>query len=265
VLMVPRLSEFSYGYALTEQLARQLGPLAAAPRFPSLIEEGRLGYDLELTMPLKASMFLQFKLSERMVRRNVTELRPPTPLPITLPFFRMHIWPSSKSNQHALLYALAARGEWVWYVAPEFDTVDELNAAYVNRKVVQQSRFFDPAVIGVLPDDEKHHLAFEGGNPRFWLCSEPRELPATTPPVERLSQPVMTLRPPRSLREELDRLVGVMTAEMEGAAVQRAKSDSLGSLDEVRPDLMAPYLARMYFNCVLILVGDDVAASTAPG
>lgn len=265
--MVPRLSEFSYGYALTEQLVRQLGPLAAAPRFPSLLEEGRLGYDLELTMPLKASMFIQFKLSDRMVRKNVTELRPPTPLPINLPFFRMHLWPRSESNQHALLHALAAAGEEVYYAAPEFDTVDELNTAYVNGTVVQQSAFFNPADIGLLPDDEKHHLAFEGGGIDYWFCSYPKKLRRTKSPAERSSQSTRSRRPPRTIGEELERLIGVMTAEMERAGVRRAKSARSGSLEEARtfqrPDLLAPYLARMYFNSVLILVGSDSATPAA--
>lgn len=267
--MVPRLSEFSYGYALTEQLVRQLGPLAAAPRFPSLIEEGRLGYDLELTMPLRASMFIQFKLADRMVRRTVTELRPPVPLSINLPFFRMHLWPRSKSNQHALLHGLALGGEEVYYAAPEFDTVDDLNTAYVNGTVVQQSAFFNPADIGLLPDDEKHHLAFEGGGTDYWFCSEPKKLSRAKSPAERSSQPTRASRHRRTVGQELERLVGVMTAEMESAGVQRAKIARSGSLEEVlifqRPDLLAPYLARTYFNSVLILVGSDSVTPAARG
>jgi len=44
------LSEFSYGYALTEQLTRSAsGTLIAAPIFPSLFAEGQpdAGYDVQ--------------------------------------------------------------------------------------------------------------------------------------------------------------------------------------------------------------------------
>ena len=42
-------SEFSFGYAFTENLIRSsaTGP-STAPRFPSLVEEGGLGYDVEI-------------------------------------------------------------------------------------------------------------------------------------------------------------------------------------------------------------------------
>jgi hypothetical protein len=263
--MVPNFSEFSYGYALTEQLVRQLGPQAAAPRFPSLIEEGSLGYDIELTMPLRASMFLQFKLSDRMVSKNVRELKCSPPLQLNVPFYRMHFWRRNKSHQHKLLHALASKGEEVYYVAPEFSTVAELDAAYMNGSVVQESAFFNPTAIGLLPDDDEHHLAFERGAAHAWFCSDPQKLLRSKSPVERLSSATRTPQPPRTLKDELDRLVGVMTTVMEIAGVERANNNLSASVGELstfqRPDQLAPYLARMYFNSVLILVGNDAAKS----
>jgi len=38
--MTPEISEFSYGFALTNELVGW-APVAAAPLFPSLIEEGK--------------------------------------------------------------------------------------------------------------------------------------------------------------------------------------------------------------------------------
>jgi hypothetical protein len=42
--METRLTEFSYGYCVTEELANGMGPvLKAAPYFPSLLAEGKPG------------------------------------------------------------------------------------------------------------------------------------------------------------------------------------------------------------------------------
>lgn len=69
--MKPNISEFSYGYALTEELIRSMPQqLSAAPTFPSLIEEDRPGggYDVKLQYPFMP-IFLQFKLSDHVKRR----------------------------------------------------------------------------------------------------------------------------------------------------------------------------------------------------
>ena len=57
--MKPNISEFSYGYALTSELVRLFGIKGVgAPVFPSLKEEGSVGYDVQVPgLPL----FLQFK------------------------------------------------------------------------------------------------------------------------------------------------------------------------------------------------------------
>lgn len=54
--MKPLVSEFSHGYALTQELvAGRLGPLRGAPIFPSLIEEGWTGGDTTLGSRLCSS------------------------------------------------------------------------------------------------------------------------------------------------------------------------------------------------------------------
>jgi hypothetical protein len=62
------ISEFSYGYALTEELANgSLGQLIAAHVFPSLIQEGRAGGGYDVQLPFRGRpLFLQFKLSDSM-------------------------------------------------------------------------------------------------------------------------------------------------------------------------------------------------------
>ena len=75
--MKPNLSEFSYGYALTDELIHRHGlPLIAAPVFPSLYQEGQPGggYDLLLERP-GFPLFLQFKLADRMVKGTANEVK----------------------------------------------------------------------------------------------------------------------------------------------------------------------------------------------
>ena len=56
--MRSQISEFSYGYALTEKLVNRTGDLiGAAPLFPSLREEGKAGngYDVTHIPPFELS------------------------------------------------------------------------------------------------------------------------------------------------------------------------------------------------------------------
>lgn len=63
--MQPDISEFSYGYALTEEFIFRSGmPLRAAPLFPSLLSEGKTGGGFDVSIPFVGyPLFLQFKLS----------------------------------------------------------------------------------------------------------------------------------------------------------------------------------------------------------
>ena len=89
--MRPLLSEFSFGYALTEELvAGVIGGLMAAPVFPSLIQEGQAGGGYDLQLPLAgAPLFLQFKLSDCMVYRSAAEWDD-----FGHSYYRMHLRPS---------------------------------------------------------------------------------------------------------------------------------------------------------------------------
>lgn len=171
--MSPDISEFSYGFALTDELSHNpLLPLKAAPLFPSLIAEGKAGggYDVQLAFPGFA-LFLQFKLSDCMVRGTAKEVKKAGFVP---PFYRMHLRPGKHSNQHQMLLDLEAQGEKVYYAAPHFHLPDELNDSYLNRRMVESSMFLRPKRIGSL-DDGYHHVAFHT-NHGAYLFSEPTKL-----------------------------------------------------------------------------------------
>lgn len=167
--MRPLLSEFSFGYALTEELASgAFGPLIGAPIFPSLIQEGRPGGGYDLHLPLVgAPLFLQFKLSDCMVYRSAREWDL-----FNRSYYRMHLRPGRHSDQHALLCTLETSGEEVYYVAPYFHTTEELNTHYSNQTVAENSIWFRPSTIGALPDDNDHYIAFDRATPTAYFCSK---------------------------------------------------------------------------------------------
>lgn len=173
--MIPEISEFSYGFALTNELVGW-AELRAAPIFPSLIEEGKTGggYDVKLDRP-GAPLYLQFKRSECMTRRSAREYRSilnqGSQLPV--PFYRFPITESEKSDQHELLLALDTAPNLVFYAAPRFHRLSEINNAWQIGAVASRSSFVSPSEIGSL-DDERHTVAFAGAG--SWLCSDPRPI-----------------------------------------------------------------------------------------
>lgn len=73
--MQSKISEFSYGFALINELVGWVN-LQAAPIFPSLLEEGKEGggYDVKLDAP-GIPLLIQFKRSECMTRRSAKEFK----------------------------------------------------------------------------------------------------------------------------------------------------------------------------------------------
>ncbi|MBU0734083.1 MAG: hypothetical protein KKG10_08020 [Proteobacteria bacterium] len=166
--MNPLISEFSYGYALTEELAAGYrNTLRGAPVFPSLIDEGRSGgYDVELPI-LGAPLFLQFKLSHYLKKSSALEW-----YHWNRPYFRMHLRPLRHSRQHNLLLSWEEVGNEVYYASPMFYHAEELNAAYSGRMMVESSAFFRPQDIGPLPDVEQHCVVFHPSGTVAYFHSE---------------------------------------------------------------------------------------------
>ncbi|HEX8063549.1 MAG TPA: hypothetical protein VF535_10055 [Allosphingosinicella sp.] len=171
--MTPDLSEFSYGFALTNEFVASLQHLNAAPVFPSLIEEGRAGggYDVKLDAPGLA-LYIQFKRADCMVRGTASEC---TSLGLVPPFYRMYITERRRSKQHDLLLSLDRHPNVVFYAAPRFHTVQELNDAFSAGAVRPRSFFIKPSAIGPL-DHLKHHVTFTES--AHYVCSEPRRVDA---------------------------------------------------------------------------------------
>lgn len=171
--MTPEMSEFSFGFALTAELIHHYRiALMGAPRFPTQNEEGRQGgYDVELPrrgLPL----FLQFKRSDCLVRNNAAEASQ-----LGVPYYRMHLMSRRHSDQHALLLDLEGRGNEVYYAAPRFHLMSELNDAYVTNTVAERTSFILPSWCGPLNDDDHHYIAMRADNQTLLFCSrDPRPI-----------------------------------------------------------------------------------------
>lgn len=168
--MKPEMSEFSYGYALTSELVHYMGNnVAAAPVFPSLYAEGQKGGGYDVKIPNYGTpVFLQFKLSHFMDHANCKENDT-----IGRRYYRWHLHPLKRSDQHNLLLELESGGNTVFYAAPKFHETAELNDYYLNNEIISRSAFFKPSDIGLLDDDE-HYVVFN--DRQAYRCSdEPKE------------------------------------------------------------------------------------------
>jgi hypothetical protein len=198
----PEISEFSYGFALTNEIAGW-APLRIAPIFPSLVEEGKKGggYDVKLDIP-GVPLYLQFKRGYRMTRRTAKEVKQYKKR-LNMPFHRFYITDSGTSAQHTMLLELDDGKSNVFYAAPRFDLTAEINDAWVNKQVAQRSIFVRPRAIGIL-DDQSHHVAYDAQ--RTYVCSEPKEIEALSAAqlVHRLLGKLQA--DPRPLRETLSGL-----------------------------------------------------------
>lgn len=256
--MKPDISEFSYGYAVTEELvANHKSRVVAAPTFPSLYEEGKKGGGYDVKIPFKGTpVFLQFKLSDYLSRKSAKEH---ISLSLKLPYYRMHLRPLRHSQQHQLLLDLEATGEAVYYIAPEFHLPKELNRHYLTRTVVKNSAAFAPSAIGSLPDPDDHYVVFEKNSTYGYRCSEePKKLERTS-----LTSALETLRNLDRGRDLGEEGLSAVTRKMVDVIRRRSGVAGLGAgpaadaeaiAERRNPIESAAYLARTYFSCELVVV-----------
>ncbi|TCS04595.1 hypothetical protein [Rhizobium sp. BK418] len=174
-------TEFSFGYAFTENLIRGSATApTGAPVFPNLVQEATLGYDVQIGFPA-VPLFFQYKLPELMTRASAFEIAGGLCPGLTLEFFRIALMRRDVSDQHRLLIDWEGRypGQ-VFYAAPCLRDCAAFNSAYNTASVASRSILFSPAQIGPLPDDKVHTIAYKPGLSYGYFCSEPRQIEAVT-------------------------------------------------------------------------------------
>jgi len=256
--MKPDISEFSYGYALTEALIWDTRlPVVGAPIFPSLIEEGQSGgFDVGIQFN-GLLLFLQFKLSHFMTRGTAFEAKQGF---IDVPFYRMHLRPARHSRQHAMLLDLEAAGEIVFYAAPKFHLPSELNTAYLSRNMIQRSFFIRPSTIGPLPDEWDHHISFRDGYP-VYLCSEPRKVRGEESSEIALKElhDIIEHNGYRQYDTEVlakinDQMISIIFDQQTSMKREMLDTEYRHKLKEMKPIEKLRYLSRTYFDCEPVVV-----------
>lgn len=170
-MFTAEFSEFSYGYALTDNIMHGGFPTTgSAPVFPSLLAEGSAGGGYDVRIPLyPVPVFLQFKIPQVVFRRSIK-----MPAGFSKPYLRMQLRTASP-NQHELLRKLEGSGNLVAYASPNFWKASHLDAYFEGNEVPDRTSYFLPSQIGAL-DNRSHQISYCPNHPNAWVYSTPRSL-----------------------------------------------------------------------------------------
>ena len=159
------ISEFTFGYAfLYEQTRKNWANLKAAPVLPSLQKEKDEGWDAHL--PLQGvDFYYQFKLSDHLSRGNARYIADGT---YSGPYYRLSLHRRDNNRQHQRLRKLIEASPNVFYVAPQFDTIDDFNAAFLSSQITDQSRLIPVSECEDIFDGDQHDITFQL-NQSQWL------------------------------------------------------------------------------------------------
>ena len=252
--MKPHFSEFTYGFALTNEIVSRIkSTIGTAPIFPSLIDEGKEGGGYDVSIEFKGKpVFYQFKLSHYMKRKHASERHL-----FNGPYYRFELMALRHSDQHNLLLDLEAVGNTVFYCAPKFYEASQLNSFFTSSSIASNSIFIRPSKIGNLPDDDYHSVCFEIGNPNIYLCSEPVPIEDVNfnDAIEQITinGEVIDLTYLKNLEDKLIEI-----------AQKKLKTNSDSNIyNKMIADLTSPIkrialLSRTIFNCDFMIVGKEI-------
>lgn len=163
------ISEFTYGYAfLCEQTRANWGNLRAAPVLPNLREEHDEGWDARL--PTNATDFYyQFKLTDYLSRGNASFIADGTYL---TPYYRLALHRKENNRQHQRLRLHSAANPHTYYVAPEFNSTDEFNAAFLGQQLTDRSRLIPVSECDDIDDGDQHYITFQFNQPEWMQHSK---------------------------------------------------------------------------------------------
>ncbi len=246
--MKRKVSEFSYGFVLTHELVHAYGCLPTETS--AAARKGKQADQFDDDRLQGYPLFVQFKASEYMKRRNAGESKL-----VGLPYFRFAIYRRTQSNQHQLMIELEKRWSAVFYATPRIHEAVNLNSAFFDKQVVASSLFISAAEIGELPDNDHHRVVFSGLSTDVYFCSEPR----------RLEQVIDG----RNFKESIRRRLAARKAEtLDQDFFYRLASEMVSLVSpnrrifdelsrgksEMSAATFANYLAKTLFDCELLVI-----------
>jgi hypothetical protein len=174
-----RLSEFSYGYGVTQEVERLLAGVGirTVPFLPSLIQEKGVGFDVGFH-GRGAALLLQFKLGQSLSRfvRSDTSHSAPT---LQRPFFRFSLDTAEVDGQYETLLKAQMDGAEVYYVAPRFADWPHYVRLFEEKAVLEQSVMVTPgeirdALVAKGSPDGHHRIIYDRTSAH--VCTEPRKI-----------------------------------------------------------------------------------------
>lgn len=165
------ISEFTFGYAfLFEQTQANWGGLTAAPVLPSLKQEEEQGWDAHLPVD-GTDFYYQFKLSEYLSRGNATYIQNGT---YTGPYYRFWLHRRNNNQQHHRLKLHCAGNPNTYYVAPQFNSIEQFNTRFLAHEVTANCRIIPLTMFDDITDAVHHCVTFQAGSEAWIAHSEPR-------------------------------------------------------------------------------------------
>lgn len=163
------ISEFTFGYAfLYEQTHTAWGNMRAAPILPSLVQEQRLGWDAHLPL-IGKDYYYQFKLSDYLSRGHATFIADGT---YDQPYYRVALHRRDNNRQHQRLREHCQTNPHTYYVAPEFNSLDDFHAAFLSHQITSNSRIIPLADCDDATDGKQHYVTFQLGQVDWLFHSE---------------------------------------------------------------------------------------------
>jgi len=160
------ISEFTFGYAfLYERTRKYWDSLVAAPILPSLQQEAEKGWDARL--PKRGcDFYYQFKLSDRLERTNARFIADGT---YGGSYYRIKLYARNFNRQHRMLWRHAKSNQHTYYVAPEFETIDDFNQAFLSNTITEHSRLIPLRQCDNYSsyDSEQHYITYRENDSEF--------------------------------------------------------------------------------------------------
>jgi hypothetical protein len=155
------ISEFTFGFSfLYEQTRRNWQQLRAAPVLPSLQQEADDAWDARLPL-IGTDYYYQFKLSDYLFRTNANYIRDGT---YSEAYYRIALHRRENNRQHRRLKEHTHSHPNTYYVAPEFNNLDDFNSAFLSSQITERSRLIPIAECDDITDGGQHFITFQEGN-----------------------------------------------------------------------------------------------------
>ncbi|MHB8585931.1 MAG: hypothetical protein ACYDDF_08895 [Thermoplasmatota archaeon] len=163
-MVEPQFAESAFATLATNEIIdRARRQMLSAPYHPSTNVEAAEPFDVRFRFR-GLSLFLQYKLSHYLTRASASEWQD-----FQRRYFRFGVYRPMESPQHNLLVRLGQLRTHVFYCAPAFHTLPELDSHFLGSQIIDNSVAIPSANLPMIaPGDRvRHKIAFARRSPMF--------------------------------------------------------------------------------------------------